>query len=112
MNATVNTARIKEDHYLSGLSPDMDCADHSPLLHRIGEIDSTKVPVVGGTCPACGGIPGGNHWVDCSLEELTSLDRIVALEARAQRLKKTLNEVIAFANGLETRIEALEGKKP
>jgi hypothetical protein len=52
---------------------------------------------------------------DQMVEYMTDRDRIQALEDRAAyqdarytRMKKFVNEVVAFANGLEKRIEALE----
>jgi hypothetical protein len=38
-------------------------------------------------------------------------DRLDAMENRLRLAKKTMNEIIAFANGLETRIEALETRR-
>jgi hypothetical protein len=43
-------------------------------------------------------------------EIMTDKDRIAALEARVQRMKGAYNQLVAFANSLESRIEALEGK--
>ena len=84
----INTEKLRRDHYMSGLDPDMDCANHSPLLHRIGE-------------PA----DGEPRRINVNNEEMTTLERLVAAEERIQRLKKTVNELIAFCNELEARLD-------
>lgn len=103
MNAIVSNAeQIRNTHFYCGLPPDIPCSQHSPLLHLLGDPEEYEASLA---------MPSTRRTkVNTETEVSTNLERITALEARVRRMKAALHQVVAFANSLEERIVALEGR--